>query len=113
MPNVAAVTIDAATSVAARDLAATVDPTIPSRYRGYLREGGRVVFDRQFFAVGVSHRIDPEGWTCRIALDDAGPFATVGNRWDDAAWDTGLWAEAVTTLLTEARTLRAELIGAH
>ena len=108
MPNVAAVTIDAATSIEARDLCATVDPTLPSRYRGYLREGSRVVFDRQFFAVGVSHRIDPEGWTCRIALDDAGPFATVGNRWDDAAWDTGLWAEAVTTLIGEAR----ELIGA-
>ena len=54
MPRVAAVTIDAATTVAARDLAATVDPTVPSRYRGYLRQGTRVVFDRQFFATGVS-----------------------------------------------------------
>ena len=95
MPNVAAVTIDAATSVEARDLAATVDPTVPSRYRGVLREGTRTVFDRQFFATGVSHRIDPDTWTVRISLDDAGPFATVGNRWDDAAWGTGLWAAPV------------------
>ena len=52
-----------------------------------------MVFDRQFFATGVSHRIDPETWTVRIALDDAGPFAAVGDRWDDAAWDTAIWAE--------------------
>ena len=108
LPNVAAVTIDAATSTAARDLAATVDPTKPSRYRGYLREGGRVVFDRQFLAVGVSHRIDPESWTVRIALDDAGPFAITGNRWDDAAWSSGTWAEPATALIAEAR----ELVGA-
>ena len=93
MPNVAAVTIDAATSLEARNLAATVDPTLPSRYRGVLVEGTRTVFDRQFFAVGVAHRIDPETWTVRVALDDAGPFAVVGNRWDDAAWSTGIWAE--------------------
>ena len=109
MPTVSAVTIDAGTTVEARDLCATVDPTVPSRYRGFLEQDGRIVFDRQFFAVGVSHRLDPESWTCRIALDDAGPFATVGNRWDDAAWDSGLWAEAVATLLAEADALK-ELI---
>ena len=102
MPNVAAVTIDAATSIGARDLAATVDPTLPSRYRGMLREGARTVFDRQFFATGVSHRIDPETWTVRIALDDAGPFAVTGNRWNDAAWSTGTWADPPA----------AELVGA-
>ena len=110
MPNIAAVTIDAGTSIEARNLAATVDPTKPSRFRGYLREGGRVVFDRQFFAVGVSHRIDPESWTVRIALDDAGPFAVTGDRWDGAAWGTGTWAAppVMVELIAEAR----QLIGA-
>ena len=79
MPNVAAVTLDAATSTAARDLCVTVDPTVPSRYRCRLhRDGGRIVFDRQFLAVGVQHRIDPAGWETRIALDDAAPYMIPG-----------------------------------
>ena len=61
-----------------------------------------MVFDRQFFATGVAHRIDPETWTVRIALDDAGPFAAVGDTWDDAAWDTAIWAEPPVELLEAA-----------
>ena len=94
MPNVAAVTLNAGTSTPARDLCVTVDPTVPSRYRCRLhRSGGRIVFDRQFFAVGVQHRIDPNGWETRIALDDAAPYMIAsglpGNNWSYAHWDTG------------------------
>ena len=87
LPNVAAVTLDAATSTAARDLCVTVDPTVPSRYRCRLhRAAGRVVFDRQFLAVGVQHRIDPAGWETRIALDDAAPYM-IAAPLPSAQWD--------------------------
>ena len=96
MPRVAAVTIDAGTSTAARDLAATVDPTVAPRYRcRHRRADGTVVFDAEFFATGVRHSISPTGWTCRITLDDAAPFAAAGGRWDAAEWDRTTWAEAI------------------
>ena len=96
MPNVAAVTIDASTSVPARDLCVTVDPTAPSRYHCRLhRANGRVVFDREFLAVGVQHRIDPTGWETRIALDDAAPYMIPGPllsaEWDSAHWNEEAW----------------------
>lgn len=99
MPRVDAVTLDAATSTPARNLCAGVDPTRPSRYRCRLVEGGRTVFDRQMFATGVQHRIDPHNWTCRVALDAAAPFAaSVVTRWDTAGWDAALWTETTVAL---------------
>ena len=99
MPRVAAVTIDAATSTAARNLAATVDPTEPSRYRcRHHRDDGRTVFDAQFFATGIRHTINRDGWICRIAFDAAAPFAAVGGRWDQGQWDQALWANLVAQL---------------
>ena len=96
MPRIAAVTLDAATGdgdVSA--LIAAASPFTPTRLRCRHRSplNGRIVFDRTMMVVGVIHTISPsDGWTCRLALDDAAPYRNVDNpaRWSDpeARWST-------------------------
>lgn len=109
MPRLAAVTFDAATTPAARDLVAAVDPTKPSRWRCVLVRDGRTVFDRVMYAVAVEHTWDAHRWQCRVTLDDAAPYAAVGGRWDQAGWDQALWAAPAADLAAEARQLLARL----
>ena len=100
MPRIAAVTLDASSGhgeVAA--LLSTCSAFTPTRLRCRHRAAdGRLVFDRTMLVVGVEHTISPrEGWTARIALDDATPYQQVANpaRWSDAAtrWsDDDQWA---------------------
>ena len=100
MPRIGAVTLDAATSTEARDLAATVDVTGPSRYRVVLERAGRTVFDRLMFATAVAHSWDAAGWHVRVSLDDAEPWHAAGGRWDQARWDQATWND---DLRAEAR----------
>jgi hypothetical protein len=108
MPRIAAVTVDAATSTAARDFCATVDPARPSRYRCVLVRDGRTVFDRTMLAVAAEHSWDAHGWRCRVTLDDAAPYAIAGGRWDTARWDQASWTNAAA-LRDEAAALLQEL----
>ena len=102
MPRIAAVTLDASTGAGeVAELLATASPFTPSRYRvRHYGTGGRLVFDRTMLVTGVRHTISPrDGWTARLALDDALPFRTVANpaRWSDAAtkWsDVAQWTNA-------------------
>lgn len=98
MPRIRAVTLDAATSLEARNLAATVNPTGPSRYRVVLERAGRTVWDRQMFATSVTHTWDAAGWHVRIGLDDAAPWQAIGGRWDSAVWDGALWNTSAAEL---------------
>lgn len=94
MPRIASVTLHASTGAGeVAQLLATASPFKPSRYRVRHRSNGRTVFDRTMHVVGVRHTISPrDGWTARIALDDAIPFRTVASpaRWSDAnsRWST-------------------------
>ena len=98
MPRVRAVTLDAATSTAARNLAAAVDPTGPSRYRTVLQRAGRTVFDRMMFATSVTHTWDAAGWHVRIGLDDAEPWRAIGGRWGTAVWGGAVWSPPTAVL---------------
>ena len=102
MPRIGAVTIDAGTARAARDLAAAVDPTRPSRYRCVLERAGRIVFDRQMLATSVNHSWDAGSWLVRVGLDDAAPWAAAGGRWDGAYWNQATWAGVVADTRIEA-----------
>lgn len=88
MPRVAAVTLDAATGDEAVDVMCLASPYAPARFACRHRSGDRDVIDsRTMMVVGAEHVISPEGWTARIALDDAAPFmATDITRWQP---DTG------------------------
>lgn len=101
MPRIRAATLDTATATAARDLAATVDPTGPTRYRAVLERAGRIVFDRTMFATSVAHTWDAAGWHVRIGLDDAAPWAAAGGRWSTGRWSTVTWATPVTGALSD------------
>jgi len=89
MPRVAAVILDAATGDGdVAPVMAAVSPFTPTRLRcRHRRATGELAFDRTMMVVGVTHTVSPvDGWTCRIALDDALPYRNVDNpaRWDDA-----------------------------
>jgi hypothetical protein len=110
-PRVRSVALDARTSDAALDLMATVSVFTPSRYRCRLQypEPHGLVFDDEFFATSVTHRLDPNTWTLDLNLDVAAPYARTSTaRWDFAAWDNDLWGETISELLEVA----SALIGA-
>jgi hypothetical protein len=112
-PRVRAVTLSAATSDGALDLMSTVDVYKPSRYRcrlAYDPPRG-LVFDDEYMATAVSHRIDASAWDLEVNLDLAAPYAAVGGRWDSAQWDQALW-HGMTSLLRDAYQLRDDLTGA-
>ena len=89
-PRIKAVTIDAGTDPEAVDLLVAATPYKPARVACSHRVGDRQVFSRLMLVVGVSHTISPDGWTARLALDDAGPYAAgTGGRWQT----TGVWKQ--------------------
>lgn len=99
MPRLEAVTLDAKAShgaMATLELMARCRPENPSRYICRLRhESGRMIFDRNMFAVSTRHFIASDEWTLRVGLDDAyGQMHHV--LWDSGAvWDAptlDLWS---------------------
>lgn len=96
MPRIRAVTINAESGGdAAVDLLATLSIFQPSRYRGRLRNDRGLVFDTNFFAVGVKHTITAETWTAEISLDRSWPWELLADEpyaWDVAHWDHALWS---------------------
>jgi hypothetical protein len=75
MPRLEAVLLDAKAArgdTFTMETMATCLPELPSRYLCRLRhEDGRMVFDRNMFAVGTRHFISRDDWSLRITLDDA------------------------------------------
>lgn len=92
MPRLESVTLDAKAArgdMTALEMMATCRPELPSRYLCRLRlEDGRVVFDRNMFAVSTRHFISHNEWTLLMGLDDAyGEMHHI--LWDsDALWDS-------------------------
>lgn len=99
MPRIQSVTIsaergDEAATDRAVDLLSTLSIFQPSRYRGRLLTDRGLVFDDNFFAVGVKHTITADEWTAQISLDKSYPFevvAPVEQCWDVGLWDHTLW----------------------
>ena len=96
-PRVRSVSLDASTADNALDLMATVDVYDPSRYRCRLQYDRGLVFDEEYFATAVVHEVTPNGWTLELNLDNAAPFAVIGDRWDSAYWDSSVWADTPAT----------------
>lgn len=102
MPRLEAVTLDAKASrgdMVALEMMAQCRPELPSRYLCRLRmEDGRIVFDRNMFAVGTRHFIARDEWTLRISLDDAAwastPYGKIAAR---ESGDVAALAGTVTT----------------
>jgi hypothetical protein len=103
MPRIGAVTLDAAANDESVDVMAVATPYKPSfircRHKGV---GGRDVFNGVYMVVGVEHSLSPDGWTARLALDNAKPFQVGANdgRWSDGATATGYWQPTEPTLPT-------------
>ena len=98
MPRIAAVTLDAATAPDVVDVLVAADPYQPARFNCRHRgDDGRDVFARTMIVVGVEHSITPEGWTARIALDDAAPFLSPSTaRWSDGTAEPARWNNGTT-----------------
>ena len=93
MPRVSAVLLDAGTDPATRDLCAIADPRTPTRLRcRHRRPDGTIVFDTEYFVTSITHAIDPANWTVRLGLDDATPYQMIGDRWNQANWNSAVWA---------------------
>lgn len=106
-PRVRSVHIDARMGARQLDLMSTVSVHTPSRYRCRLLLPRGLVFDDNYFATGVSHRLDANSWTLDLNLDIAQPFEAGGAYWDQAGWDRNIWSD-LNPLFAEAR----QLIGA-
>lgn len=99
MPRVRNVTINAErtdpdSTDRAIDLLTLLDIHTPSRYRGRLVNDRGLVFDNNFFAVGVTHDISAEAWTAEISLDRSTPYEVldpIDYVWDTGRWDRSLW----------------------
>jgi hypothetical protein len=92
-PRVEAVLFDAATGDAQLDLMTSATFTRPSRYRCQLRSEGDWKFDEEYLVTGVRHRISPDRWQCRLALDVAAPWAIHGGHWGKARWGREDWGQ--------------------
>jgi hypothetical protein len=90
-PRVEAVLLDASTAAEALDLMASTTITRPSVYQCQLRRDNEFVFNRTYLVTGIRHRILPDRWTCRLALDIASAFVEYGGRWGRAHWGVGTW----------------------
>lgn len=99
MPRVRSVTLDATAGDASTrdqvvDLLSQLSVHAPSLYRGRFEDRGRIVFDDNYFAVGVTHDISAEAWTAEISLDRSAPYGVldpIDYEWDVARWDHSLW----------------------
>lgn len=94
MPRVQGVELAGSTGDDAVDLMSSLSIFTPSRYRGLLITERGVVFDDNFFAVGVIHDMSSEEWTADISLDKSFPFSVLDPAdyiWDTARWDRSLW----------------------
>ena len=93
-PRIQAVLLDAATADDALDLMATANFTGPSKYWCQLRRNHEFVFNRKMLVTGVRHRMTPDVWTTRLALDPSSVFYEPGGRWDRDRWGVGEWGRS-------------------
>jgi hypothetical protein len=91
-PRVRAVQLNARTADNALDLMATVDIYKPSRYRCRLVLDRGVVFNDDYFATAVTHRLTASSWELEMNLDLSLPFALTVEGWDGDRWDRALWS---------------------
>lgn len=94
MPRIRSVTLAASSSDLTVDLLSQLSIFTPSRYRCRLQKDGRLVFDGNFFAVGVTHDLSADEWTADVALDLSDSFEVLDAAayiWDTARWDHTLW----------------------
>lgn len=111
-PRVRAVSFDASTHRNVVDLMATVDVYKPSRYQCRFQLPDRFVFDDEYLATGVNHRLTPTQWTLDLNLDLAAPYVATGiSRWDWSVWDNALWSSVASRAIGLSHDLAA-LTGA-
>jgi hypothetical protein len=83
-PRIRAAQLDASTAPEALDLMATATFTAPTHLQCQYRRAGQFMFNHRMIVTGVRHRMTPDSWSCRLALDHAAPFNRQGSRWGHA-----------------------------